>query len=211
MSAIFVHLAVEGRLDEEVLRKAIQESRRPYQVMGCYGKKGKEDLNAKLPNFNQAARVSPWIVLRDLDHDAECAPKLVRGLLPHPYPNLVFRVAVREVESWLLADTVNFSKFLGVGQERIAAQPDQIRNPKQELVGIARGSQRREIQEAIVPRAGSTSRVGKDYNGKLTEFVLKHWDVQRARKKSPSLNKAMIALEKFRPAGLSKNQLKEDT
>jgi hypothetical protein len=211
VSAILVHLAVEGRLDEEVLRKAIEQSRRPYQVMGCYGKKGKGDLNAKLPNFNRAARVSPWIVLRDLDQDAECAPILVRRLLPHPHPNLLLRVAVREVESWLLADAVNLSKFLGVGQSRIAMHPDEIRNPKQELISIARGSQQREIQKAIVPRPGWSSKIGKDYNGKLIEFVLKHWDVHKARKKSPSLNKAMIALEKFRPAGLSKNQAKEDT
>lgn len=56
-----------------------------------------------MKGFNFAARLTPFLVLADLDR-IECAPKLIRDWLPvEKHPNPVFRVAVREVESWVQA------------------------------------------------------------------------------------------------------------
>ena len=38
-----------------------------------HGKKGKDGLLRNLDGYNRAARFSPWVVLVDLDHDADCA------------------------------------------------------------------------------------------------------------------------------------------
>jgi hypothetical protein len=40
----------------------------------------------------------------DLDSDTGCAPPLCEQWIPGPAPFLCFRVAVREVEAWLMAD-----------------------------------------------------------------------------------------------------------
>ncbi|OGP61502.1 MAG: hypothetical protein A2V67_20055 [Deltaproteobacteria bacterium RBG_13_61_14] len=212
MNQLFVHLAVEGLLDEEVLTKAIQESGRPYQVLGCHGKKGKNYLKDKIQSFNQSAKHQCWIVQMDLNQEEKCAPKLVEKLLPQRHPNLILRVAVRELESWLLADQVNLSRFLGVSKNVIPLQPDDIPDPKQALINLVRHhSLRRDIIDALVPVPDTSSRVGKDYNGKLAEFVVKHWDVRSARRKSPSLEKAMRAFSNFHPVGLSAREEKEGT
>jgi len=71
---VVVSAAVEGIVDEAVVRKLIvQAGGRPGTV---YGKSGKPHLRRQIQGYNNAARHSPWIVLVDLDRDAECAPPL---------------------------------------------------------------------------------------------------------------------------------------
>lgn len=70
---------VEGDLDEAVLRRLAAEA--SLLIGTVYGKNGKDDLDRRLAGYNNAARFAPWIVLRDLEHDAECAPVL-RSRLP---------------------------------------------------------------------------------------------------------------------------------
>ncbi|MEI6449145.1 MAG: hypothetical protein WCP98_04245, partial [Actinomycetes bacterium] len=59
---------------------------------------------------------TPWIVIVDLDSEADCAPQLVSDWLPESADLMHLRVAVHAVESWLLADAQRISKreFLGV-------------------------------------------------------------------------------------------------
>lgn len=100
---IIVSGAVEGDIDEAVLRRLLD-------LVGAkagpvHGKNGKAQLLQRLRSYGQAARFSAWFVLVDLDHDASCAPGFVSRWLPEPVSDtLCFRVAVREVEAWLLAD-----------------------------------------------------------------------------------------------------------
>ena len=64
--------AVEGDVDEAVVRRLILHvGAEPGPI---HGKRGKGHLRRNLPGYNQAARYGPWVVLVDLDHDAECAP-----------------------------------------------------------------------------------------------------------------------------------------
>ena len=78
------------------------------------------------------------MVLTDLD-DGPCPSDLIGGWLTSPrHPNLILRVAVREVEAWLLADAGNLAKFLGIDEARIPAIPEEIRDPKAMLVELAR-------------------------------------------------------------------------
>lgn len=53
---------------------------------------------------------------------------------------------------------------------------------------------------ADYPAHLSTSKVGKNYTGRSTQFVTTKWRVNGlARKNSPSLDKALQALEQFSP------------
>ena len=142
---------------------------------------------------------TPFLVLTDLNH-CECPPRLIQEWLPGPkHPNLRFRVAVREVEAWLMADRTAFARFLGIARELVPQDVGDIDHPKEFLIGLAAHSRRREIRDALVPRRGSTARIGRDYNGKLTEFVNGHWRVEVARQYSGSLRKAVQALAAFQP------------
>lgn len=93
--------AVEGPVDEAVLRRLIQDlGATPGTI---YGKRGKDRLVQQVAAYSHAARITPWVVLIDLDHDADCAPTLRNRLLRDPSPALCLRIAVRAIEAWLLA------------------------------------------------------------------------------------------------------------
>ena len=92
--------AVEGTVDEAVVRRLILHIGAEPGAM--YGKNGKPHLRKHLKGYNEAARHTPWMVLVDLDHDADCAPPFRTEWLPSVAPYMCFRIAVREVEAWLL-------------------------------------------------------------------------------------------------------------
>src|SRR5580704_18765909 len=72
MDASVVSAAVEGDLDEVVLRKIGDHI--GFSVGSVYGRAGKQHLLRALAGYNNAARFSPWIVILDLArimHDAE--------------------------------------------------------------------------------------------------------------------------------------------
>ena len=114
-----------------------------------------------------------------------------------PESGMCFRLAVRELEAWLMADVENCASFLGVGRKSMPLEVESLRAPKQDLVNLARKSRRRDIREGMVPPAGSRRRVGPEYTALLREFVQSSWDPQTARSNSPSLDRAMKCLERL--------------
>jgi hypothetical protein len=137
-------------------------------------------------------------VLVDLDDDFDCAPLLCNDWLPTGAAiKLCFRVAIRAVESWLMADAATLAQFLGVASSKIPRNPEQAKDPKTDMVNLARGSRRREIREDIVPRPQSWRRVGPAYGSRLTEYVVSHWRPKVAAKRANSLQRAMNCLERL--------------
>ena len=185
----------------------LEQTRRPYEVWSCLGSRGKDYIRDRISGFNGAARGMPYLVLADLD-DIECAPLLVRAWLPgRPHPNLVFRIAVREVEAWVLAHRGAFARFLGIPRERIPEDVETIARPKEFLISLARKSRKTRLVEDIIPR-GETSRQGPDYNGRLGQFVRTDWDIHEAMHHSDSLRRAYQALLAFRPQPPSPSPLR---
>jgi hypothetical protein len=186
--------AVEGPVDEVVLRRVITEVGREIETV--YVATGKMNLLRRLAGFNSAARFAPWVVLIDLNA-TECPAALKREHLPAPSPLMIFRVAVRAIESWLLADQVRLARFLAVSASRIPQSPDSENDPKQVLVNIARHSRRRAIREDMVPTPGAGRRVGPAYEARLIEFVLEKgggWRPGAAAESSESLQRCLAAL-----------------
>lgn len=189
---VIIHGAVEGMIDEAVLRRLVKEI--GATAGPVYGKNGKPFLLEKLSAYNQAARFSPWIILIDLDHDDECAPPFRKSCLPNPASYLCFRVAVREIESWLLADRERLSKFLSIAVSRIPLDPEKLDCPKSTMVEIAGHSRRRGIREDMVPRPGSGRKVGPAYAAQLIDFAgdsKRGWRPDVAAKISYSLNRCI--------------------
>jgi hypothetical protein len=194
-----INLAIEAALDEEVLRKLLLQAGRGYVIGTSYGGRGSGYLRKTVPGFNFAARGTPFAVLTDLDTEP-CPAALIRNWLPQPqHPNLIFRVAVREVEAWLLAHREAMARFLGIREDLVPREVDDLRDPKGALIDLARRSRIRELREAIVPRRGSTASIGPDYNGCLTGFVREYWKVNLAAQSSPSLQRALTRIGEFRP------------
>jgi hypothetical protein len=196
---IFITLAVEDPLSEAVLRTILRQSGRPYHVQSCIGLSGFGYLRKNIRELNHAARKLPILVLTDLDR-AECAPILRREWLNvSPHQNLMFRVAVREVESWIMAHRTEFAAFLGIRTDLIPTNPDGLNDPKRTLLDLTAKSRKRELREAMIPAPKSTAKVGPDYNGRLGEFVIMNWDVREAAKNSLSIRKALRAITSFDP------------
>ncbi|MCW7070802.1 MAG: DUF4276 family protein [Methanophagales archaeon] len=196
-SRIPINLAVEDDLSEAVLRKLLPAK---YTVGVCYKKRGFGYLKKNIRGFNNAAKGMPFLVLTDLDRE-ECPPKLIKEWLSvsTQHHNLLFRVAVREVESWVLADRDHFAKFLGIKKEQVPPKVDDIAHPKKCLIDLATKSRKRRLQEDIVPTRGSTAKQGPNYNGRLISFVEKVWNPNEAMHSSPSLRRAIKAVKKFQP------------
>src|SRR5437899_1532862 len=97
-----VTIATEGSTDVGVLRRLLHFT--GHEVGPVHGLVGKGGINRNIAGYNNAARFAPWLVVRDLDNDAACPAALVANLLPQPAAFMRFRIAVREIEAWLIAD-----------------------------------------------------------------------------------------------------------
>jgi hypothetical protein len=199
MNRIPVNLAVEDAVSEAVLRKMIEQCAGALEVHVCYQRQGQGYLKRNIGGFNSAAKITPFIVLTDLD-TIECAPFLIMEWLPHgTHRNLLLRVAVREVESWLLANRVGFAGYLGISEALIPFDVERIPDPKQFLIGLAKRSKKRQIREAIVPKIGSGAVQGPDYNGALVDFAGHFWDIAEATSNARSLARAIERVSNFQP------------
>lgn len=200
-----INLAVEDLLSEAVLRKILKESDKQFAIGACFCQRGYGYLKKSIKGFNNAAKSTPFLVLTDLDQ-AECPPALLREWLSPPrHPNLLFRIAVREVEAWLLADREAMAKFLGISRQLVPVDVEALDDPKQQLIALAKKSKKQQLREALVPRPGSTAKVGPDYNGQLMLFVEQHWETAKAAQNSLSLQRTVRALVDFIPRFANKN------
>jgi hypothetical protein len=195
--------AVEGLVDEAVVKFLIGEA--GASAGHIYGKKGKSYLHASISGYNNAAKFRPWIVLVDLDHDADCAPELCRNWIGVKAAHLCFRVAIRAVESWLLADRESIAKFLSVSPARVPTNPELESNPKAKMVDLAARSKRRSIREDMVPRPSSGRPVGPAYTSRLIEFVQsKLWRPAIAAESSQSLQRCRTHLQRLVQEAIAK-------
>lgn len=184
--------AVEGVTDEAVVQRLIDHA--GGQVGRVYGKNGKVNLRRKIAGYNNAARHGPWFVLVDLD--ADCAPPLRDAWLPNPVPGLCFRVAVREVEAWLMADPETLASYLDAPRKRITGDPESLDDPKGAMVSLARRSRKPGVRRDMVPREGSGRPVGPAYPGRLIEYATTEWRPEIAARNSESLRRALRCLRR---------------
>ena len=194
-SDLVISAAVEGIVDETVVRTLIVfAGASPGPV---YGRQGKSFLRQRINGYNAAAQHSPWMVLVDLDNDHDCAPPLREAWIAETAQRLCFRIAVREVEAWLLADADRIAEFLGVAGRRVPANPDNLGDPTATMIALARMSRRRDIREDMVPGQGSGRQVGPAYASRLIEFASGSWRPNIAAERSDSLRRAINCLKRL--------------
>ena len=104
-----LNLVVEGQTDLAVLTKILHSM--DIREIGTYVKSGKGELLKKLRDYNRAAQRGRWLIVLDLDQDADCAPNYVNSILPTPASGMELRIAVRSIEAWLMADRGRMRSF----------------------------------------------------------------------------------------------------
>ena len=192
-------VAVEDELSAAVIRKVIHASGRKFAVSRVINARGYGRLKADVAKYKTACHVLPHVVLTDLDQYV-CPPALLKDwkaiTLP---PQLLLRIAVREVEAWLLADREGIANYLSIAKTKVPQYPEAEADPKRTLINLARKSRKRRLAIELVPAMGSSASIGPLYNARLSEFVNEHWNIERARKVAPSLDRALLRLIAFMP------------
>lgn len=196
------YIATEDRLSEalaeyiviatgHVVAARIPKDRRRHGGFGY--------LKARLPDFIASCRGGlSFFLLTDLD-TSPCPPNLLKNWLegtPKP-KNLLLRVAVREVEAWVLADRLRFANWLGIAETEVPVDPESCRDPKADLLNLAAKSQKRDLKEGLLPKKGAPTPVGLEYNDLLCDFVETKWRLDEAVKTAPSLARAILRLREF--------------
>ena len=151
-------------------------------------------LRSRMDNWKQMANRQIVMVLTDLDKLA--CPIVLRNdwlgkdtICPK---NLLLRIAVREVESWVLADHEGMRQLIG-SKGRLPPIPDELLDPKQHLLELARLAPRK-IREDLLTSEGAIASQGIGYNHRLVAWVQSVWCPQRAAERSPSLRRTLTVL-----------------
>lgn len=193
----YVLIVVEGSSDASVIARLFQDH--GIQVAATYITHGKDELDARIPKYNQAAMHSPFFIVRDLDRDAPCASSLIEKLLTTARaPHLDLRVATPQIEAWLLGDSDGFARFFGVPKNAIPTAPETVRNAKHTLLDVLRRSRSRRIRDGMLPEANMTARIGPEYTGLVSEYAQLHWSWRRAAGVCSSLARCVRAIERVR-------------
>lgn len=188
------------------MRRVIRNYAPQLEVAAVYRKGGADYLRQRLNAFNRASHITPYVMLTDLD-TRSCPPALIADWFQCPinqyrnrkHTKFVFCVAVREVETWLLADRDSCAQFLGVSRSLVPPYPERIPDPKQQILKLAARSRYRNLREGIAPRPGSVLQVGPEYNERLGSFVHQAWRSSVAAEHSPSLRRTLERLKNLVP------------
>lgn len=195
-----VLLAVEDKLSEAVATKILNKL--GFEIVRTIGHQGNDYLKQKAKGLNRNAR-KPYniFMLTDLDSPKKCPPQLIQSWIGGPLNfGFFLRVAVMEVESWVMADQSAFAEFLSVPIQEVPTRTDEILDPKASLLSLAEKSKSAELRKNLLPKNGNkTSKIGPGYNTRLSGFVRDYWDMDRAASISPSLKRTVDRLQSTKP------------
>lgn len=192
-----VALVVEDVLSLVVMEKVMAHTQRGFSVVRSLNENGVDKIRLSLTKYRNASHVLAHVVLVDLDN-ATCAPALRQQWgVPTLPDTMLFRVAVREVEAWVLADRAGFASFAGIPQNKVSPSPETLADSKQALINLVRQSRNRRLVSELVPEQGTSMSKGPLYNERLGQFVREKWDVAAAMQAAPSLQRTVDRLQEF--------------
>lgn len=187
-----IAIATEDQLSEAIALRLIADIPTPHFIQHKLRKTGNGYLRSKMGSWYQMAQHQVMLVLTDLDR-ANCLVEFRdQWLINAPPQNLLLRIAVREVESWVLADHVAMRALIGA-KGVLPAAPDELADPKQSLLKLAKSAPK-PIREDLLKTIDGNLAQGLGYNARLTAWVNSEWSPQRAAERSPSLARARLRL-----------------
>ena len=195
-----VILAIEDELSEAISTKILKNF--GIEIITVLSEGGNAYLRQKAPELNRSAKGIDIFLLTDLNSSKHCPLELINSWIKGPLnPRFLLRVAIMEVESWLMADREGLAHFLAIPVNRIPTNTDDIPDPKEFLVSLARKSKKRKLRDELVPKQGARISIGYGYNTRLSEFVREHWNLERAATVSPSLKRTLNRLNQVTETG----------
>lgn len=189
-----IAIATEDELSEAIALRLLSELTSPHYITLRLRRGGFGYLRSRMDSWRDMAKQQVMIVLTDLDR-ANCVVDFRDEWLANkPAPeSMLFRVAVREVESWALADHEAMRALIGM-KGVLPVAPDELPDPKQVLLRLANGAPR-PVREDLLKTVDGNLYQGLGYNARLTEWVGSVWNPQRAAERSPSLARARHRLQ----------------
>lgn len=196
---LYIDIVSEDEPSGEIIKAILKLRQNDFLVSGNHIMKGIGNIKKRaIPYNNAAAAGMPFFILADADN--LCPVKIIQNWFKdNPiHENLFFRVAVHEMESWILADSANLAKALKISEAIIPPKPDELENPKETLFNLARKSRKKEIRLGIPPK-DNFAKIGPDYNSILSNFIQNAWDINSAMQNSPSLARAVKRFMAWNP------------
>lgn len=191
-----VALATEDALSEAIGLRLLGELATPITPNLLLRKGGFGYLRSKMDSWRQMAQRQVVFILTDLDQ-TNCPLVLLNdwiGMNPRP-TDLILRIAVREVEAWVLADHEAVRELIGK-KGALPSRPDDLPDPKQHLLSLAKGAPRN-VRLDLVKEEGTLASQGIGYNARLTAWVQSDWSPKRAAERSPSLQRTRRCLQEL--------------
>ena len=174
------------------------------QIVLTMGLIGNDYLKRNIRNFNQIARHQyHMLILTDLDRPESCPPELLREWTGNLriVPELLIRIAVLEIESWIMADRSAFADWLDIAQSNAPLRPEETADPKRALVELARRSRNHDIRSGrsglIRVSRDSLHQPGPAYNALLSDFATQIWNPEIARSNAPSLDRTIARISQI--------------
>lgn len=188
-----ITIVVEDEVQLNIVKKLIKVSAPEVHIGRVLGMRGNSYIKNGINAFNEAAKIVPYVIITDLD-SYRCPTLLINDwFYIKKSPNLLFNIAVKEAEAWLLADRKSFATFFGIAEATIGRNPEAITDPKRHIVTITKKSQNRAIREGLLPQG--TAKVGKLYNTILGEYISSSWNIFNAAQNSKSLSRLISKIK----------------
>lgn len=187
-------LGTEDELSEAMGKRLLKEAGYALEPSPLLRGDGFGYLRSKMDSWCQMAARKPVLLLTDLDMKA--CPMAVRNDwmgARKPTENLVLRIVVREIESWVLADHDALRTLIG-NRGTLPPDPDALADPKEYLLRLIAKQAPRHIREDLVAEKGAIASQGIGYNAHFGEWVRTQWSPARAADRSQSLRRARIRI-----------------
>ncbi|MFN4106064.1 MAG: DUF4276 family protein [Acinetobacter johnsonii] len=168
----------------------------PIMVTGGIG-----ELKKKVEAFINIAKIQDkaTLILTDLDQVGSVESLIADWQGAAIFPDAFFLlIAVKEIESWVLADCDAFSQWSGIPKNKIPINPDDENDVKQTLLNLVKRHGNIQIKRDLLPnKDAKTSKVGIAYNSSLINFVNNYWRIEKAKLNSLSLSNVDLALTQY--------------
>jgi len=192
-----VSIAAEDILGLSALRKII-ETETSLSIENEINAQGSLNLKKRVRTYNQAAAYSPFIVITDLDKK-QCPKKVLEQWLAGitVNDNFIFRICVQEIETWMIADRDNFSRYFKIPLARIPTSVERINDPKEFILELVRKNSPLSIREMVLPAKNSNGKTGRLYNTVFQIYISEHWYITAAQASSTSLKRAVSRIREM--------------
>lgn len=200
-----LYQVAEDQVTHAILARLISEifPNNDFECISLPSRGGKilQDLN----KYNILAQSNPVVLLTDLDNH-QCPIDLI-GRITNKAENFFCRVAVDEAESWLMADSKSFAKYLGVPlsvipkplnkRPRRNDQDIELQFPYKPSMYLIREIANRSSKDTIKKGLASPDGFSKGplYNSIIVPFIFEIWNPIEASCNSYSLRRTIERLK----------------